>query len=152
MKVTILTLSSVLIKICQIRHVIFPTTSQFFFKFWMTLQCHERELLCIFFLVKYYILCTKGTNQSANFWDFWVLGSKFTKFLSFLKQKIALFFLKFCITLEYHETWLLCTFLAEILHTFTKRSLSKYKFGEISPEQSEVWNFALWWVPFVKII
>ena len=28
----------------------------------------------------------KGTNQSANFLGFWVLGSKFTKFLSFLKQ------------------------------------------------------------------
>ena len=32
---------------------------------------------------------TKGTNQSANFWDFWVLRSKFTKFLSFLKQQIG---------------------------------------------------------------
>ena len=25
------------------------------------------------------------TNQSANFWDFWELGSKFTKFLSFFE-------------------------------------------------------------------
>ena len=30
-----------------------------------------------------------GKAQSANFWDFWVLGSKFTKFLSFLKQQIS---------------------------------------------------------------
>ena len=37
--------------------------------------------------VKRYIRCTKGTNQSANFWDFWGLGSKFTKFLSFFKHK-----------------------------------------------------------------
>ena len=42
-------------------------------------------------------------------------------------------------------------FLAETLYTFSKSSLSKYKFGEISPEQSKVSNFALWWVPFVKI-
>ena len=42
-------------------------------------------------------------------------------------------------------------FLAETLYTFSKSSLSKYKFGEIPPEQSKVWNFALWWVPFVKI-
>ena len=35
----------------------------------------------------YCILCIKRTNQSANFLDFLVLGSKFTKFLSFLKQK-----------------------------------------------------------------
>ena len=38
---------------------------------------------------KHYILFTEGTNQSVNFWDFWVLGSKFTKFLSVLKQQIS---------------------------------------------------------------
>ena len=41
------------------------------------------------------------------------------------------FFFKFCINLQCHETQLLCTFLAEILYTFNKRSLSRYKFGEI---------------------
>ena len=41
------------------------------------------------------------------------------------------FFFKFCINLQRHETQLLCTFLAEILYTFNKRSLSRYKFGEI---------------------
>ena len=35
------------------------------------------------------LLCTKGTNQSASFWDFQVLGSKYTKCLSFLKQQIS---------------------------------------------------------------
>ena len=34
--------SSALVKICQIPHVIFQATSQFFFKFCITLQCHER--------------------------------------------------------------------------------------------------------------
>ena len=38
-----------------------------------------------------YILCTKGTNQSANVVDFLKLGAKFTKFLSFLKQKVSFF-------------------------------------------------------------
>ena len=47
---------------------------------------------------------------------------------------------------------LLCTFLAEILYAFDKRSLSKYKFGEILREQSKVWYFPLWWAPFVQII
>ena len=37
----ILRLSIALVKICHI-HVIFQTTSQFFFKFRITLQCHER--------------------------------------------------------------------------------------------------------------
>ena len=49
MKVPILTLSGVLMKICQIRHVIFETTSHFFFKrLCMSLQCHEIYLLCTF--------------------------------------------------------------------------------------------------------
>ena len=41
-KVPILRLSSALVKICHIPHVIFQTTSQFFFKFCITLQCYER--------------------------------------------------------------------------------------------------------------
>ena len=43
-----------------------------------------------------------------------------------------------------HNTFL-CTFFAKILYNFNKRSLSKYKFGEISCEESKVFNFALWW-------
>ena len=41
-KSPILRLSSALVKICQILHVISRTTSQFFFKFCITLQCNER--------------------------------------------------------------------------------------------------------------
>ena len=37
-----LRLSIALVKICHIPHVIFQTASQFFFKFCITLQCHER--------------------------------------------------------------------------------------------------------------
>ena len=44
---------------------------------------------------------TGKTNQSANFWDFWVLGSKSTKFLSFLKQQS--FSSNFFINLECHQ-------------------------------------------------
>ena len=40
------------------------------------------------------------------------------------------FFFKFCINLQCHEAQLLCTFEAEILYTFNKRNLSRYKFGE----------------------
>ena len=48
MKVSVLTLSIILMKIWQIPHVIFQTTGQFFFKFCMTLQCHEMYLLSTF--------------------------------------------------------------------------------------------------------
>ena len=41
-KVQILTLSSDLVKICLFPHLIFQTTCQFFFKFCISLQCHER--------------------------------------------------------------------------------------------------------------
>ena len=40
--IPILRLSIALVKISYIPHVIFQTTSQFFFKFCITLQCHER--------------------------------------------------------------------------------------------------------------
>ena len=73
----------------------------------------------------------QGPNQSANFWDFRVLGRiKIHQILVSLETANQFFF-KFCITLQCHETQLLCTFLAEILYTFNKRSLSRYKFGEI---------------------
>ena len=72
---------------------------------------------------------------------------KFTKFFSWLKQQISFFF-KLCITLHCHETYFLCTFLAEMLYAFNKMSPSKYKFGEILREQSKVWKFALWWAPY----
>ena len=61
------------------------------------------------------------------------------------------FFFKFCITLWYHETELLHIFLAKTFYTFSKSSLSKYRFDETPPEESKVQNFALWWDPFVKI-
>ena len=41
-KVPILRLSSALVKICQISHIIFQTTSQFLYKLCMTLQFHEK--------------------------------------------------------------------------------------------------------------
>ena len=40
-------------------------------------------------------------------------------------------------------------FLVETTYTFSKSSLTKDKFGEISPEQSKAWNFALRWAPFL---
>ena len=36
------------VKIHRIPYVMFETTSQVFFRFYITLQCHERELFCTF--------------------------------------------------------------------------------------------------------
>ena len=48
MKVKILGLSTARMKIKQIPCVIFQSTSQFFFKFWITFQCHDTQFLCKF--------------------------------------------------------------------------------------------------------
>ena len=72
-----------------------------------------------------------------------MLGSKFTKFLSILKKQIG-FSSNFAsiFSIMRHNSSLL--FLAEIVYTFHKRSLSKYKFGEIhlsSQNFSEIFHF-----------
>ena len=133
MKVPMFTLSSVLVKISQIPHVIFQTTSQFFLKFCVmlyTLQ-ERNQSKC-----KFLRLLSPRIKIHQILVIFWNNGSVFLQILHHS-------------SVPWHVTRLY--FLAKILYTFNKRSLSKYKFGEISPEQSKVWNFALWWVTFVKI-
>ena len=76
----------------------------------------------------------KGTNQSTIFLDFWVVWSKH---LSFLKQKSVFLQIMHLSSVSRDTTPLY--FLAEILYTFNKRSKSKHKFVEISPEQLKVW-------------
>ena len=94
LKFKFLRLSSTLVKICHIPHITFPTTSQFFFRFCINLQCHQRYLHGTFLDQTLYILHNR--NQSKfKFWEFWVLMSKFTK----------LVFLKFCVTLQCHNTF-----------------------------------------------
>ena len=56
-KIPVLRLSVPLVKICHIPHVIFETSSQFFFKSFITLHSYERWLLCTF-LGQTLILCT----------------------------------------------------------------------------------------------
>ena len=89
MKISIFTISSALMKICQIAHVVFQTYFHvIFLQILITLQCQELYSSVIFLGQTLYIL-HRGNNQSANFLDFLELGSKFTKFLSLLKQKIS---------------------------------------------------------------
>ena len=75
----------------QIPPVIFPNRRSVFLKFCITLQCHVRQLPCTF-LGKRYILCAKGTSQSAHFGDSREFGSTFTKLLPFLKQNSSVLF------------------------------------------------------------
>ena len=63
----ILTLSSALVKICRISQVFFQTTSQFFFKICISLQCYERQLLCTFLAQTIYTLVTKSQLKHIFF-------------------------------------------------------------------------------------
>ena len=111
-KVPILRLSSALVKICHISHVIFHTSQE---------QTKVQDLETFECLGQ---ISPNSYNRSV--------------FLQILHQSSG----SWDITPLY--------FLAKILYTL--RSLSKYKFGEILREQSKVWNFALWWAPFVQIM
>ena len=101
-RLPILRLSSALVKICHIPHFIFQTTSQFFFKFFIT---HERQLLFTF------LGQTLNTLHNRNQWK--------CKFLRLLSGRVKIhqilvyfkttdqFFFKFYINLQSHESWLL---------------------------------------------
>ena len=65
-------------------------SSQFFFKICISLQCHERQLLCTFVAQTIYIYFGHKEPIKTNFLDFQVLRSKFVKFLrSVLKQQVS---------------------------------------------------------------
>ena len=66
MKVKILGLSTAHMKTKHISYVIFQATSQFFFKFWITVQCHDRQFLWKF---RATTLCAldNSVHQSKSF-------------------------------------------------------------------------------------
>ena len=141
-------LSSSCVKICQIPYVSFETTSQFLFRFFIILQCHYLQLLCKFVAHAFSTL-DKRIPWKYQFWHFQLFWWKFASchfpnhksvFLQILQHSLV----SWDITPLYFFSW-------NVIY-FNKSSLSKYKFGEISLEQLKVWNFALLWAPFVKII
>ena len=108
MKIPVLTLSSVLMKICQIPHVIFQTTGRFFFKFFMTLHCHETELLCTFLGQTLYTL-HKTDQSKCNFFRIFSAPIKINQILVIFETKNKFLF-TFCTTLWYHEIYFFHTF------------------------------------------
>ena len=128
MKVQTLTLSSVLMKIFQILHVIFQPKSQFFFQIlhessvsWKIFPLYFFRLNVIFFArkrpIKVHIFETfdcsdQNSPDSCHFWN-----NKLV-FLQILNHS--------SVSWDISPLYIL----AEILHTFNEKSLSKYKFGE----------------------
>ena len=125
-------------KICQIAHVIFQTTSQFSFKFYMTLQCHEIYSSVIFLGQTLYALHERDQSKCRFFRPFSVRIKIHQILVIFEAKKKFLF--KFCTTLWYHEMQLVHTFFTETLYTFSKNSLSStnlLKF-HLSSQKSEI--------------
>ena len=55
-------LSSAQVKICRFPYVNFVTTSRFFSKFCIFLECHERKLLCTFLAQTVYTLLKRSCS------------------------------------------------------------------------------------------
>ena len=81
---------------------IFQTTREFFFKFYMTFQCHERELLYTFLGQRLSTL-HKRDQSKCKFWRLLSARIKIHEILVNF-ETTNWFFFKFCINLQYHET------------------------------------------------
>ena len=87
-------------KIRQVPYVSFKITSQFFFRFFIILQCHHTQLYCKF-LAHVFPALDKRIPWKYQVWHFQVFWWKFSKFLIF--QTTSQFFFKFCMTLQCRE-------------------------------------------------
>ena len=90
--------------------------------------------------------------NKVKFWDFWVVGWRFTKFLmSYLKPQVS-FYLNIVSFFSVMRDNCSVLFLAETLYDLDKRRPSKCK---ISDFRLLTWNFTkfvLWQAPFVESI
>ena len=87
-KVQIFRLSTACTKINEIPYVIIQATSQFSFKFCITLQCHDTYFLWNFLAETLYALGRKSLSE-YNSSDFSVPSWKFTQFLITFLHKVA---------------------------------------------------------------
>ena len=83
-------LSNALVKICEVPHVNFKTTSQLLFNFCIILHCHCHCQLHCKFEAHTFSLLDKRILSNFQFWHFRVLWWKLAKFfMSFLKQQVS---------------------------------------------------------------
>ena len=89
-------------KVHPIPHVIFGSKSQFFFKLCITLQCHETNS-AVHFHLNLYVLWTKESGQVKIF-RLSTTRMKINQFSYVFFQATNQLSLKFCITLQCHDT------------------------------------------------
>ena len=80
MQVSSLALSSALVKIFEICHVIFQITSQFLFQI-LNQSSVSWKITPLYFFIPNVVYFAHKEPIKTNFLDFWVHGSKFAKFI-----------------------------------------------------------------------
>ena len=118
-------------KICQTLHVSFEMTRQFLSKFCITLQYHERYLLCTFFCSDNIYFAQKEPIKVKVCETFKCSGQNLSN-SSWYFETTSRFLSNFCLTLQCYERWLLCTFLVETIYALFKRSPLKQNFLRLS--------------------
>ena len=107
-------------------YVNFETTSRFLPKFCIPLQFHKRLFLCSFLAQTIYTLL----NRSPLKWKFLRLSSARVKFCQIPYanfETTSRFISNYCISLQFHERLLFCTFLAQTIFSLLIRSPLKWK-------------------------
>ena len=101
------------------------------------------EITPLFFLAQTSYTLDKNSPLEWNFRTFEWLGENSPNSSCHIWNHKSIFF-KLCITLQYHERWLFCTFLAETLYDFYKGSPSKCKISEFWLFRWNLTRFVLW--------
>ena len=103
LKCKFLRFSSARVKICQIPHVNFELTSQFFFKFCIIFYCHDTILLCKFWAQTLYTLF-KRSPLKCKFLRFSSARVKIRQIPHVNFELTSQFLFNFCIILHCHDT------------------------------------------------
>ena len=102
----------------------FSSHKSVFTYIWHHLSVSSKITPLYFFISSLYTLDKKSPSR----WDFqtfdWV---KIYQIPHVMFETASQFFFKLCITVQYHQRCLFCTFLAETVHDLDKRSPSKCK-------------------------
>ena len=134
-------LLSTQVKICQIPYSNFETTSQFLFKFCISLQFHEKLFLCTFLAQTIYTLL-KSSPLKRKFLRLSSARVKFCQMPYANFETTSQFRFKFCIPLQFHERLFICTLVAHTIYTLIKGS----------PLKNFFWDFRVLGSNFIKFL
>ena len=118
-------------------YVNFETISRFLSKFCISLQFHERLLLCTFLAQTIYTLL-KRSPLKLKFLRLSSARVKICQIPYANFETTSRFLSKFCISLQFYERLFLCTFLDQTIYTLLKRSPLKLKFLRLSSARVKI--------------